>query len=178
MRRADDSIKLIASGSSNSRPGYDWVGWNRTVLDHLWTELDYLSLHTYIGNPESKFENFMAISRDLDDRIEVVEGQIKAAEIRSPRARPVYIAFDEWNVWYRARRGTTEYEIASTGLEENYNFEDALAMGMFLNSFFRHANSVKMANLAQLVSVIAPIFTNKQGIFLQTIYFPLAEYAK
>jgi alpha-L-arabinofuranosidase len=37
---------------------------------------------------------------------------------------------------------------------------------------------VKMANLAQLVNVIAPIFTNKQGMYLQTIYFPIAEYAK
>ena len=178
MRRADESIRLIASGSSNFSPGYDWVVWNRTVLDQLRTEIDYISLHTYIGNRENNFEKFMAISRDLDDRIEVVEGLIKAALIRSPRPRPIHIAFDEWNVWYRAFRGTTEYEIASTGLEENYNFEDALAMGMFLNSFLRHADSVKMANLAQLVNVIAPIFTNKQGMFLQTIYFPLAEYAK
>jgi alpha-N-arabinofuranosidase len=35
-----------------------------------------------------------------------------------------------------------------------------------------------MANLAQLVNVIAPIFTNKEGLYLQTIYFPLAEYGK
>jgi alpha-N-arabinofuranosidase len=51
-------------------------------------------------------------------------------------------------------------------------------MGMFFNSFFRHANVVKIANLAQLVNVIAPIFTNQQGLYLQTIYFPLAEYAR
>jgi alpha-N-arabinofuranosidase len=51
-------------------------------------------------------------------------------------------------------------------------------MGMFLNSFIRHADVVKMANLAQLVNVIAPIFTNKQGLYLQTTYFPIAEYAK
>jgi len=51
-------------------------------------------------------------------------------------------------------------------------------MGMFFNAFFRHADSVKMANLAQLVNVIAPIFTNKDGLFLQPIYFPIAEYAK
>ncbi|HWR50605.1 MAG TPA: alpha-L-arabinofuranosidase C-terminal domain-containing protein, partial [Bryobacteraceae bacterium] len=31
---------------------------------------------------------------------------------------------------------------------------------------------------AQLVNVIAPIFTNEKGLFLQPIYFPLAEYAK
>jgi alpha-N-arabinofuranosidase len=51
-------------------------------------------------------------------------------------------------------------------------------MGMFLNSFIRHANIVKMANLAQLVNGIAPIFTNKDGLFLQPIYFPIAEYGK
>jgi alpha-N-arabinofuranosidase len=51
-------------------------------------------------------------------------------------------------------------------------------MGMFFNSFFRHADVVKMANLAQIVNVIAPIFTNKQGLFLQPIYYPIAEYGK
>jgi len=51
-------------------------------------------------------------------------------------------------------------------------------MGMFFNSFFRHANVVKMANLAQMVNVIAPIMTNKQGLFLQPTYFPIVEYGK
>ena len=51
-------------------------------------------------------------------------------------------------------------------------------MGVFLNAFFRHADVVKMANLAQLVNVIAPMFTNPQGLYFQTIYFPIAEYAK
>lgn len=177
MHRADESIRLIASGSSNFRPGYDWIGWNRTVLDRLKNEIDYLSLHTYIGNRENDFERFLANSRDIDDHIEIVEGQIKAARTGTPGARPIHIAFDEWNVWYRTLV-SGEFNIGRTGLEEKYNFEDALAMGMFYNSFFRHAASVKMANLAQLVNVIAPIFTDKDGMFLQTIYFPLAEYAK
>ena len=179
MRRADESIKLIASGSSDFRPGADWVGWNRTVLEKLKNEVDYISLHTYVGNRTNNFEQFLAFGRDLDDRIEVVKGLIQAARVGNPAARPIHIAFDEWNVWYRTLvPGSTEYEIARTGLEEHYNYEDALAMGVFLNAFIRHADVVKMANLAQLVNVIAPIFTNKQGLYLQTIYFPLAEYAK
>ena len=178
MRRQDESIQLIASGSSNFRPNADWIGWNRTVLDKLKDEIDYISLHTYIGNPESNFEKYLSESQFIDERIAIVEGQIKAARNQQSRPHPIYIAFDEWNTWYRARSGTTEYEIAKTGLEEHYNFEDALATGMFLNSFLRHANIVKMANLAQLVNVIAPIFTNKQGLYLQTIYFPLVEYGK
>jgi alpha-N-arabinofuranosidase len=179
MRRADESIRLIASGSSDFRPGADWVGWNRTVLERLKNEIDYISLHTYVGNRTDDFERFLAFGRDVDDRIEVVKGQIQAVRVGNPSARPIHIAFDEWNVWYRTLvPGSTEFEIARTRLEEKYNFEDALAMGVFLNSFIRHADVVKMANLAQLVNVIAPIFTNKEGLYLQTTYFPLAEYAK
>jgi alpha-N-arabinofuranosidase len=84
--------------------------------------------------------------------------------------RPIYIAYDEWNVWYRA--------FNEKKLEEIYNYEDALAMGMFFNTFFRHADIVKMANLAQMVNVIAPIMTNEKGLFLQPIYFPIVEYGK
>jgi len=175
MRRADESIRLIASGSSNFRS--DWIDWNRTVLQNLKTEIDYISLHTYVGNADNQFEKFLAFSRDLDHRIEIVKGLIQAAQSGLRNPRPIAIAFDEWNVWYRAR-GNTEFEIGRTGLEEIYNFEDALAMGVFFNSFLRHADIVKMANLAQLVNVIAPIFTDKKGLYLQPIYFPLAAYAQ
>jgi len=47
----------------------------------------------------------------------------------------------------------------------------------FLNAFVNNAHIVKMANLAQMVNVIAPIFTNDNGIFLQTIYYPLQLFA-
>ena len=157
------------------------MGWNRTVLERLKNEIDYISLHTYVGNRDEQLREVPGrLGRDLDDRIEVVKGQIQAARVGNPKARPIHIAFDEWNVWYRTLvPGMTEVrDRRATGLEENYNFEDALAMGVFLNSFIRHADVVKMANLAQLVNVIAPIFTNKQGLYLQTIYFPIAEYAK
>lgn len=177
MRRVDNSIKLIASGSSAFGPGQDWIGWNRAVLERLRGEIDYISLHTYIGNRDNNFERFLAASQDIDERIEIVDGLIKAVQSGRPNPRPIYIAYDEWNVWYRARGGG-EHATGATRLEEIYNFEDALAMGMFFNSFIRRADIVKMANLAQIVNVIAPIFTNEQGLFLQPIYFPIAEYAK
>ena len=178
MRRVDESIKLIASGSSNFGGNADWVAWNRTVLEHLRSEIDYISLHTYIGNQKNDFEGFMANSIDLDQRIEVVEGLIKAAQAGMRNPRPIYIAYDEWNVWYRARSNASEFATGATRLEEIYNYEDALAMGMFLNSFVRHAHVVKMANLAQLVNVIAPMFTSKQAMFKQPIFFPIAEYGR
>ncbi len=175
MRRVDSSIKLIASGSSFF--GGDWVSWNRVVLEKLRNDIDYISLHTYIGNPDNDFERFLANGQLVDNYIAVLKGQILAAQSGMRNPRPIYIAYDEWNVWYRARGGG-EHETGATRLEEIYNYEDALAMGMFMNSFIRNADIVKMANLAQLVNVIAPIFTNEKGLFLQPIYFPLMEYAK
>jgi alpha-N-arabinofuranosidase len=168
MRAVDRSIKLVACGSSNY--GADWIGWNRTVLNTLRNTADYIAIHTYINNRDNDLERFLAWSQTIDHYLEVTAGLIKQAQSGQQNPRPLYIAYDEWNVWYRT--GTRER------LEEIYNFEDALAMGMFFNSFFRRADIVKMANLAQMVNVIAPIMTNKQGLFLQPTYFPLVEYGK
>jgi alpha-N-arabinofuranosidase len=170
MRAVDHNIKLIASGSSNYGGGADWIGWNRTVLNTLRNNVDYVSLHTYIANRENDLERFLAWSQTIENYIDVTAGLIKEAQSGIPNPRPIYIAYDEWNVWYRA--------FEREHLEEVYNFEDALAMGMFFNCFFRHANVVKMANLAQMVNVIAPIMTNKEGLFLQPTFFPIVEYGK
>ncbi len=168
MRGVDPSIKLIASGSSNY--GADWIGWNRTVLQTLRNHIDYIAIHTYIGNRDDDFEGYMAWSQRIEDYIDITAGLIREVQFGRRNPRPIFIAYDEWNVWYRSGQ--------SNGLEEIYNFEDALAMGMFFNAFFRHADVVKMANLAQMVNVIAPIMTNEEGYFLQPTYFPLVEFGK
>ncbi len=170
MHGIDPTIKLIASGSSNYGPNADWIGWNRTVLQTLRNEIDYISLHTYINNRANDLEQYLGVAQQNVERyIDVTRGLIR--EVRAgPNPRPIAIAYDEWNVWYRT--GNKEK------LEEIYNFEDALAMGMFFNTFFRNADVVKMANLAQMVNVIAPIMTSDKGLFLQPIYFPIAEFGK
>jgi alpha-N-arabinofuranosidase len=178
MKLTDPNIKLIAAGSSNYGAGSDWTGWNRTILEYLRRHADYLSLHLYVGNPENNFGEFMASSVELDERTKTAEGIISAALSSEPRDRRIYVAWDEWNVWYRARGADQR---GRNILEERYNLEDALVVSTFLNSFVNHSNVVKIANMAQLVNVIAPIFTNDTGMFLQTIYYPLqlfATYAK
>jgi alpha-L-arabinofuranosidase len=168
MRGIDPSIKLVASGSSNY--GADWVLWNRTVLQTLRNTVDYIAIHTYINNSPNDFERYLGGWQQTIQRyIDVTRAQIREVQTGA-NPRPIYIAYDEWNVWYRT--GNREK------LEEIYNFEDALAMGMFFNTFFRNADVVKMANIAQMVNVIAPIMTNEKGLFLQPIYFPLVEFGK
>src|SRR5213075_2072264 len=85
-------------------------------------------------------------------------------------AHPIHIAFDEWNVWWRTR----SHEDRVGGVEERYTLSDAT----YLNGFIRHCRTVRMANFAQLVNAIAPIFTSRSGLFLQTIYHPLRLYAE
>jgi alpha-N-arabinofuranosidase len=174
MKWTDPNIKLIAAGSSHFAQGIDWVGWNRTVLEHLKRHIDYLAIHLYVGNRDNDYYDFMTSSVDLDERIRTTEGVINAAMSGEPRNRKIYIAWDEWNVWYRARG---PQQRGRNILEERYNLEDALVVGTLLNSFVNHAHIIKMANMAQLVNVIAPMFSNPKGLFLQTIYYPLQLFA-
>jgi alpha-N-arabinofuranosidase len=174
MKWTDPDIKLIAAGSSNFGPGVDWTAWNRTVLDFLKDHADYLAIHRYVGNPQNAYADFMAQSVDLDERIKITEGVIEAAMSSQTNRRPIYIAWDEWNVWYRARG---PQQRGRRILEERYNLEDALVVATFLNSFVNHAHVVRIANMAQLVNVIAPMFTRDDGMFLQTIYYPLQLFA-
>jgi alpha-N-arabinofuranosidase len=173
IRWLDPDVKLVASGSSDFKG--DWIGWNETILRTLRDHIDYIGLHRYIGNRYDDLERFLGFSESLEHYIEVTAGLIRQVQAGQPNPRPIYVAFDEWNVWTRAHlwtAGDTE------SLKEVYNFEAALAVGMFFNCFLRHADVVKMANLSQLVNLIAPIVTNEKGIFLQPTYFPVAEYSR
>jgi alpha-L-arabinofuranosidase len=86
--------------------------------------------------------------------------------------KQLWLSFDEWNVWYRERNGDGKRQAAPHLLEEIYNLEDALLVGGIINTLIRKSDRVKVACLAQLVNVIAPIMTNSTGLFRQTIFYP------
>ncbi len=177
MKLTDPDIKLIAAGSSNYRPDADPDEWNVKILDELKDVVDYIALHIYVGNPEDDYYSFMATPLVIEDRTRLVRGMIDLAMAHADRGDrdPIYIAWDEYNVWYRARTDETMQGI--NALEEQYNLEDALVIAGMLNAFIRNADVVKMANMAQLVNVIAPVFTNEQGMFKQTIYYPFQLFS-
>jgi alpha-N-arabinofuranosidase len=177
MRLTSPGIKLVAAGSSNYRPDADPDEWNKAILAELRDVVDYLALHIYVGNPDDNYYNFMSTPLVCEQRTQIVKGMILEQMAKADRGNrdPIYIAWDEYNVWYRARTGATMR--GTRALEEIYNLEDALVIAGFLNVFVRNADIVKMANMAQLVNVIAPIFTNEEGMYKQTIYYPLQLFA-
>ena len=94
---------------------------------------------------------------------------------KSPKR--LWLSFDEWNVWYRARSGTAWMDggrFAPKLLEEVYNLEDALLVGGFVNSLLRTSDRVRLGCLAQILNVIAPLVTNATSVLRQSIYFPYA----
>ncbi|MGA7294385.1 MAG: alpha-N-arabinofuranosidase [Terriglobales bacterium] len=178
MRDVDPSLKLIACGSSGPfMPTY--LEWDREVLEHCYDYVDGLSLHRYFGNNErdtgGDTSKYLAMNLSMERQIAetVAVCDMVRGHKRSPKK--LWLSFDEWNVWYRTTSGDAvngHRQEAPHLLEEVYNLEDALLIGGLVNSLLRNADRVKLACLAQLVNVIAPIVTDANGILLQTIYYP------
>jgi alpha-N-arabinofuranosidase len=178
MKWVDPNIRLVACGF----PAFEW---NRVVLEKLVNIADYISLHIYEGN-EDYYEELGSIQNvehniqltaaaiDLTDSLRGKPTPLAGAlpEIRTKK--PIQIACDEWNIWYR-KQDLWRRDIPNP-VEEKYNLRDALWVASVLNLFHRMGDRVTMANIATMVNAIGTMFTNDQGMFLQTIYFPMKLY--
>ena len=175
MKWTDPSIELAVCGSSSKEmPGFPQ--WEATVLEHTYNQVDYISLHTYLGKRDSSLSNYLAATTGLDAFIDSVVSTCDFIKAKKRSKKTLYLSFDEWNVWYHTTQKPQPFDrwdIAPAQLEDAYTFEDALVVGLMLISLLRHADRVKIACLAQLVNVIAPIMTAKGGLaWRQTIYYP------
>lgn len=184
MKWVDPSIELVACGSSHSEmPTFG--DWELQMLSECYEQVDYVSLHRYYGNPTNDTPGFLARSMDLDEFIHTVVSICDAVKGKLRSRKRINLSFDEWNVWYHsAQKDKDAWKRDKWGsalplLEDVYNFEDALLCGSMLLTFMRHADRVKIACMAQLVNVIAPIMTrNGGGAWAQTIYWPLLHASK
>src|SRR5215204_284646 len=158
MRWTDPNIELVGCGLSGL------TDWDRVVIEGLAPFVDYHSIHIYTGS-DDYWSNVLA-PYQTDRALRTTRAMIERARFEQRIGHPIHVAYDEWNVWFREREQTS-------GLEERYNLSHALPLATYLNVFARHGETVKVANLAQMVNVIAPIFTNEEGLVLQTIYHPL-----
>ena len=165
MRWIDPTIKLVACGGN-------YPDWDREVLEHIIDVVDYISTHHYGGSNDTIEE--MAVAARFERQVRVLDSVITEVMTKTQRKDRVKIAADEWNIWFR----TTETGWSAKKLEEVYNLRDALWVASVLNMFHRYCNTVTLANVAQLVNVIAPMMSSPTGLVLQTTYFPLKLYAE
>lgn len=175
MRWVDPSIELVLCGSSNSHTK-TFGDWEAQTLDLAYDKVNYVSLHQYYDNKTDDTASFLAKSMEMDDFIHTVVSVCDYVKGKKHSKHEVNLSFDEWNVWYHSCDADKKIERwcqAPHQLEDIYNFEDALLVGLMLITLLRHADRVKVACLAQLVNVIAPIMTETGGgVFEQTIFYP------
>ena len=170
MKLTDPEIKLVLVGQKEA--------WNRAVLDSMYGVCDYLSVHFYASTNDydriTRFENGTlreteALLREYNAR-EIVHSHWYRFP---PRSAPIRIALDEWNIWSSGAR-----EFGRYGLQRRYTWRDALFTARFLLMMIRHAETVGIANLAQMVNVIAPIVSDARGTFRQTTFYPLKLFTE
>ena len=180
MRALDPDIELVACGSSASNmPTFG--DWEREVLEECYDSVDYISMHQYYGNQEDNTADFLASSVDMDTFIKNVVAICDYVQGRKHSKKQINISFDEWNVWYHSNEQDKKLEKwveKPHQLEDIYNMEDALLVGSMLITLLRHCDRVKMACMAQLVNVIAPIMTSDTGAWRQTIFYPYMHASK
>jgi alpha-N-arabinofuranosidase len=151
MRLVDGNVKLIADGASNYRKNNDWIAWNDYVLGHLAGSIDYLSVHRYVTEAlagDRSFSRMMSLGLEVDQKINLIKAQIEKAMMESGSTRPVYISFDEWSA-------------------EDATLTGSLLLAQHLNSFIRHADIVKMANITMLSSLVG---TSAGGDYKNALY--------
>lgn len=176
MKWVDPTIELVACGSS-SKTMPTFPEWEATVLDHTYDHVEFLSLHQYYSNEENDTPTFLARSLEMDEFIKTVIATCDYIKAKKRSKKNMYLSFDEWNVWFHshaADRKLEPWQIAPPQLEDIYTHEDALLVGCLLISLLKHSDRVRMACMAQLVNVIAPIMTddNGGGAWRQTIFYP------
>lgn len=175
MRLVDPDIELVSCGSSSSTMP-TFPEWEAVTLEHTYDVADYISLHQYYGNRDNDSANFLARTMDLEHFLHTVISTCDYVKAKKRSKKTMHLSFDEWNVWYHSNDADSRIEPWTVGppqLEDIYNFEDALLVGGMLITFLKHADRVKIACLAQLVNVIAPIMTEAGGsAWRQTIFYP------
>lgn len=185
MRRIDERIELVSSGSSYPEMT-TFPQWEAVTLGHTYDEVDYVSLHQYLGDTTNDTMDYLAKSITMDRFIRSVVSTCDYVKAQKRSGKTMMLSFDEWNIWYHSV-GSDDEEMRQRPwqktpgiVEDIYTMADALVFGTMAITLLNHADRIKIACLAQLVNVIAPVMTQKNGgaLWRQTIYWPFAQFAR
>ncbi len=180
MKWIDPGIELVVCGSSNMQmPTFG--AWELGVLEEAYEHVDYLSLHQYFSNEAGDTPDFLGVTEGVAEYIEASVALCDAVAAKKKQTRKLMLSFDEWNVWFHSH-GDREKHLAGPWkeapalLEDIYTMEDALVVGSMLTTLVNHCDRVKIACIAQVVNVIAPIMTVPGGAaWAQSIFHPFRD---
>jgi alpha-N-arabinofuranosidase len=182
LKQCDPTLELIVAGScSAGLPTYP--EWDRVVLEHTYEFVDHISLHLYVNDDKlPDLPAYLAVGLRMDAMIHTISATCDYVKALKRGKKDIHLAFDEWNVWhwkYLNPPDFTPWSQAPAQVEQIYTVAEAVIFGSLILSLLRHADRVRIGNLAQLVNVIAPIMTVPSGpAWRQTIFYPFQDFSR
>src|SRR5262252_7579625 len=172
----------IAVGPGGGEPR--WTEWTESIMkayqEHTWSwGMNGLSLHNYtvvkwppafksVGFGEAEYAQILKTTLDMDALIK----KHSAIMDRYDPEKKVALVIDEWGSWYAPLPGSNP-----GFLVQQNSLRDAILAALNLNIFARHADRVRMANIAQMINVLqAMILTDKEKMVLTPTYYVFKMY--
>ncbi len=177
-----DQMLKIAVGPGGEEPRF--VEWTDTIMKawqhHQWSwDMNGLSMHSYtvgsfpptyksVGFGEADYSKILQLTLQMDGLI----GKYSAIMDKYDPDKKITLVVDEWGAWYAPLPGSNP-----GFLVQQNSIRDAILASLNLNIFARHADRVRMANIAQMVNVLqAMIMTDKEKMVLTPTYHVFKMY--
>jgi len=181
-QQAKQQMLKIAVGPGGDGPR--WIDWTEAVMKayqhHTWSwDINGLSMHNYtvvrwqdkfasVGFGETEYAQFLKSTLEMDGLV----NRHSAIMDKYDPAKKVALVVDEWGSWYAPLPGSNP-----GFLVQQNSLRDAVLAALNLNIFARHADRVRMANIAQMINVLqAMIMTDKEKMVLTPTYYVFKMY--
>jgi alpha-N-arabinofuranosidase len=182
VQQSKDQMLKIAVGPGGEEPRF--VEWTETIMrawqHHQWSwDMNGLSMHSYtvgsfppvyksVGFGEAEYSKILQLTLQMEGLI----GKYSAIMDKYDPDKKIALVVDEWGAWYAPTPGSNP-----GFLVQQNSVRDAILASLNLNIFARHAERVRMANIAQMVNVLqAMIMTDKEKIVLTPTYHVFKMY--
>jgi alpha-L-arabinofuranosidase len=180
----DASRRMLRIAVGPGGNGRRWTEWTDTIMKawqgRQWSwDMEGLSLHNYtvvrwpaayasVGFGEKEYAEILQSTLEMDN---IIATHSAIMDKYDPK-KQIALVVDEWGAWYGQLPGTP------TGfLEQQNSLRDAILASLNLNIFARHAERVRMANIAQMVNVLqAMLLTDKEKIVRTPTYHLFRMY--
>src|ERR1051325_8675526 len=161
-----------------------WTEWTDTIMKawekRQWSwDIQGLSLHNYtvinwankfasVGFGEQEYAQILKETLKMED---LVTTHSAIMDKYDPEKK-IALVVDEWGSWYAPLPGSNP-----GFLVQQNSLRDAILAALNLNIFARHAERVRMANIAQMINVLqAMIITDKEKMVLTPTYYVYKMY--
>lgn len=176
-----DRMKRIAAGEGLGKPEYtEAIMKARTTTFQFGWNIEGLSLHNYVAPTttpladsstdfgEAEYAGLLAKSYSTERMV----AEHSAIMDKYDPKKEVFMAVDEWGAWLKPLA-----EKPLMFLRQQNSLRDALSAAIHINGFARHADRVKLTNIAQMVNVIqAMILTDGERMLLTPTYHVFRMY--